>query len=208
MGREMRSWAKNMAILALVGLYCLDVAAAAPLGLFDPQGPARLNDLGVAKTHDEFKEETGKTWIPGTKVSYGGNAPQRFEKFMVRKKGGDGYYGKELISKGDAEYFITMKNRSFMDGGTAGAGGLFKLQFIGTKGTTAELPFARGPSKGNYIFRKTLDGKDVGDITGVKLIRDDLVKNIMVWDWSKVDVTHYEGGTDTYNGAFGSVSCD
>ena len=99
--------------------------------MFDAQGPARLNELGdqvnVHKTHAEIKQETKKMWVPGTIPSYDGNAPQRFEKFMVRKKGGDGYEN-ELIKAGDAEYFITMKNRGFADGGTAGAGGMFKLQ--------------------------------------------------------------------------------
>ena len=81
-------------------------------------------------------------------------------------------------------------------------------QFTGTRGTTEPIKFARGPSVGNYIFRKTVDAKEVGDVTGVKLIRDDIVKNIQVWEWIKVDVKHRIGTTETFTGTFGSVDCD
>jgi len=64
-----------------------------------------------------------------------------------------------------------------------GEGGLFKLQFTGNRGVTEALSLARGPGKGDLILRKTIDAKDVGDIKGVKLIRDDLVRDLNVWVW-------------------------
>ena len=89
-----------------------------------------------------------------------------------------------------------------------GEGGLFKLQFTGNRGTTEPLALARGPGSGDLIFRKTIDAKDVGDIKHVKLIRDGLVKNINVWVWVKVDVTHAGGGQDTYTGNIKPIACE